>query len=187
MGKNRSRVLRGASVSEEKPKRKKPPANYSARKWQNQENAPDRWTLGRPASKSLSSQILDNNAEQRMIRALDMKMHADKLVGILEKLDSGKLDVHGLFEGVSNQAAINLLSIAIGGDNERNRLDATKHLLALAGHNPAQKHQIERVDPNTPKEALLSMIAGSKKDLDRSGIEIVDDRDSDEDDEDGEN
>lgn len=169
-------------MSEEKPKRKKPPANYSARKWQNQANAPDRWTLGRPASKSLSGQILDNNAEHRMARALDIKLHAEKIAGILEKLESGKLDAQGLFEGVSNQVAVNLLQIAVSGDNEKNRLDATKHLLALAGHNPAQKHQFERIDPNTPKEALISMIAGSKKDLSQSGIEIIDDRDDDEDD-----
>jgi hypothetical protein len=119
--------------------------------------------------------------EHRLAASLDIKLNVEKLIPILERLDCGKIDVRGLFDAVSNEAALSLLKIALDGDNEKNKLDATKHLLALAGHNPAQKHEISRLDPNTPKEALLAMISGSKKDLEKAGIELVDDRDDAED------
>jgi hypothetical protein len=51
-----------------------------------------------------------------------------------------------------------------------------KTMLALAGHTATQKHEITgRVDPATPKAALMAMIRGSAKDLAAEGIEIVDD------------
>lgn len=119
---------------------------------------------------------IGNYQEYEMVKMLDLQKEYHKILPILKRLDSGHLDVSGLFGEVSNSAALQLLNIALNGESEKNRLDAVKHLLALGGHSPAQKHEISRVDPNTPKEAILSLIAGMKGDLEREGLEVVDDR-----------
>ena len=117
-----------------------------------------------------------NWTEDAFIDAYDSKRQFDKLMPILEKLNKGQLDVSGMFGETSAHAAVELLRIALAGDSERNRLDAVKHLLALGGHNPSQKHEISRVDPDTPKAAILSMLEGMKKDLAEAGVEVIDDR-----------
>lgn len=114
-----------------------------------------------------------------MVRAIDSKRRLEKLAELLYKLDEGLIDVGGFASGVSKETIKNLLEIALEGESEKNRLDATKHLLGLAGHTVAQKHEVSRVDPNTPKESLIAMIKGSDKDLAKAGIEIVDDDNQD--------
>lgn len=113
--------------------------------------------------------------EEWLVEAMDNKGKLLKLADIFEKLSQNKIDIVTAFGSVSPAMFLEMTQIAVSGESEKNRLDAAKHLLALAGHTPTQRHEIGRLDPNTPKEALISLIAGAKKDLGDVGIEIVDD------------
>ena len=116
-----------------------------------------------------------NRKEDSMIDAIDMRRNMQRLVPLLDKFGEGRLDIQGFLSGVSGHLLRELLVIAFSAESEKNKLDALKHLLGIAGHSPTQKHAIERLDPATPKEALLSMIRGSKRDLEDEGIEVVED------------
>lgn len=113
--------------------------------------------------------------EDAMIAAVDFRTDMHRLKPLLEKLVEEKFDPGSFFGAVSKFAAAELASVAFTGEKEKNRLDALKHLLALGGHNATQKHEISRIDSNTEKEALMSIVRGAKKDLLAEGIEIVDD------------
>jgi hypothetical protein len=135
---------------------------------------------GKGSGKVGRSQAWDvaNGREDAMIAAIDLRRDIEKVAKIFERIDEGKIDVQGLFSGATPIIAKKLIYMALAGESEKNRLDASKHLLALAGHNPAQKHEISRIDPSTPKEALLAMIAGQAQELQDEGIDVVDDRGS---------
>lgn len=138
-----------------------------------------RTAVGR-GSKNHANRAADYaNYEDALVNAIDMKRDIELVAKIFKKIDDGTIDVTGLFHGTSPVVAKKLLYIALNGESEKNRLDALKHLLALAGHSPAQKHEISRVDPSTPKEALLSLIAGQMRELKDEGIEVEDDRGED--------
>jgi len=119
-----------------------------------------------------------HDKEDSMIDAIDMRRNMEKLIPLLDKFGQGKLDVRGFLGGVEGHLLRELLLIAFSGDSEKNKLDALKHLLGIAGHSPTQKHEIGRLDPQTPKEALLAMIRGSKRDLEDEGIRVVEDDDT---------
>jgi hypothetical protein len=119
--------------------------------------------------------LTDATIEDDMIAAIDFRKDIAKMRPLLEKLVSDKFDPTSFFSSVSKFAAAELASVAFTGEKEKNRLDALKHLLALGGHTATQKHEISRVDPNTEKEALMSIVRGAQKDLLAEGIEIVDD------------
>jgi len=119
--------------------------------------------------------LTDATIEDDMIAAIDFRKDVAKMRPLLEKLVSDKFDPTSFFSSVSKFAAAELASVAFTGEKEKNRLDALKHLLALGGHTATQKHEISRVDPNTEKEALMSIVRGAQKDLLAEGIEIVDD------------
>jgi hypothetical protein len=119
--------------------------------------------------------LTDATIEDDMIAAIDFRKDVVKLKPILEKLVEDKFDPTSFFSAVSKFAAAELASVAFTGEKEKNRLDALKHLLALGGHTATQKHEISRIDPNTEKEALMSIVRGAQKDLLAEGIEIVDD------------
>lgn len=119
--------------------------------------------------------LTDSVIEDNMIEAIDFRRGLERLQPILEKLVEDKFDPTSFFGAVSKFAAAELASVAFTGEKEKNRLDALKHLLALGGHTATQKHEISRVDPNTEKEALISIVRGARKDLLAEGIEIVDD------------
>lgn len=123
--------------------------------------------------------LTDATIEDDMIAAIDFRKEIVRMRPILEKLLDDKFDPTAFFGQVSKFAAAELTSMAFTGEKEKNRLDALKHLLALGGHTATQKHEISRVDPNTEKEALISIVRGAKKDLLAEGIEIVDDQDYD--------
>lgn len=116
-----------------------------------------------------------NSKEDSLIEAIDLRRDIAKLVPFLEKLDKGALDVRGFVDGISPQLLKQMLLVAFNGESEKNRLDSLKHLLGIAGHSPTQKHEIGRLDPETPKQALISMLRGAKRDLQDEGIEVVED------------
>lgn len=119
--------------------------------------------------------LTDALVEDDMIAAIDFRKEIQGLKPILEKLVQDKYDPASFFSEVSKYAAAQLASVAFTGEKEKNRLDAIKHILALGGHNPTHKHEVSRLDPETPKSALMSIVRGSMKDLQAEGIEIVDD------------
>lgn len=135
----------------------------------------------RARTNSNKNRTIENYTEISLIQMIDMKRKFDQIGPILDKLNKGQLDVSGMFGAVSSKAAVELLRIALAGETEKNRLDAVKHLLALGGYSPAQKHEIARVDPSTPKEAILSLLAGMKGELEPEGLDIIDDRENDSD------
>lgn len=126
-------------------------------------------------SRKSSAHDRSNSREDSLIEAIDMRKDIEIVARIFEKLDKGNVDLGGLFQGVSGPIAKKLIYIAIAGESEKNQLDAQKHLLALAGHSPIAKHAVATVDPNAPREALISMLLGTKDVLSKEGVEIVDD------------
>lgn len=118
-------------------------------------------------------------AENSIIDLIDMKDAIRRMLPYFRKMDQKKLDVAGLFQGISPEMAKILTVLAFGADSEKVRADSAKTLLALAGHTPINKHAVAAVDPTQPREALISLIqgalSGSKE------IEIVDDEAEDED------
>lgn len=125
-----------------------------------------------PRQTAYDSSVARENA---MIDMIDFKRDMDKLLNIFQKIDEGKLDVQGMFHGLSPIVAKKLIKIAILGESEKNQLDAAKHLLGLAGHSVVAKHALATVDVTQPKEALIAMILGGKEALAKSDIEVIDD------------
>jgi hypothetical protein len=99
-----------------------------------------------------------------------------RLAPTILKLVNKKITLTQAIQDTSSESLIMLMKLAFSEGSDKVKADVLKHLLALAGHSPAQKHQIERVDVNTPKEALLAMINGASADLQKEGIELDDDR-----------
>lgn len=115
--------------------------------------------------------------EEELIDAMDQIKAMRRMGPLVKKLLSKKIPLEQAFKENSTESFLMLMKMAFSeSTSEKVKADILKHFLALAGHNPAQKNQIERVDPNTPKEALLAMLSGAGKDLAGEGIEVVDDR-----------
>lgn len=127
------------------------------------------------ATKRTAAHDRANIREDSLIEAIDMRKDIEMVARIFEKLDNGNVDLSGLFQGVSGPIAKKLIYIAIAGESEKNKLDAQKHLLALAGHSPVAKHAVATIDPNAPREQLISMLLGTKDALAKEGVELVDD------------
>jgi hypothetical protein len=116
-----------------------------------------------------------NAYENNLVNSLDCWRDIQKMTKLLTQMDKGEIDLQSFFQGFSTEAAKTLILTAISGENEKNQLEAAKHLLALSGHAPSQKLQVERIDPDTPKQALISMLMGSRDALADEGIIIEDD------------
>ncbi len=133
----------------------------------------------RPGTKRANFAKKANDHQNQVADMLDtlaaVKRAAPKLFDFLQ----GKIPADVAFSSIAPASLMKLVEIMGGGESEKNQLDAAKHLLALAGHTPTQKHEIGRVDASTPKEALVSLIMGNKKNLEASGIEVEDDEPED--------
>lgn len=117
-----------------------------------------------------------NQVEDMMIDLIDNKAALKKILPILERLDAGKMDVTTALQKASKLAFAEGLKLLFLSQSDKVKADLAKHFLALAGHTPTQKLELGRMDPETPKSALLAQLAGSKKDLEQAGIEVIDDR-----------
>lgn len=134
-----------------------------------------------PKRKGLMGAINQHKAEDDVIAAIDDLNALRRLAPTILKLTTKKISLEQAIRDTSSDSFIMLLKLAFSEGSDKVKADVLKHLLALAGHSPAQKHQIERLDSNTPKEALLAMISGATSELAKEGIEIDDDRDDDKD------
>lgn len=119
-----------------------------------------------------------DHMEVRLVELVDNVKALRKFVPKLDEYLAGKIPADVAFASLGPAALQTLARIMAYGESEKNQMDAAKHLLGLAGYTPSQKHEISRVDANTPKEALVSLILGNKKTLEASGIEIVEDDES---------
>lgn len=130
----------------------------------------------KPVKKSDLDHLAHDFIEDKMIAMIDYKDEVEKLAPLLTKLQDDKLDPQSFLEASMKYALKQLVSIGLTGEKEKNRLDAVKHWLGVAGMSPTQKHEVSRgVDVNTEKEAMASIIRGAAKDLKKHGIEIIDD------------
>lgn len=117
-----------------------------------------------------------NYSEDSMADYLDNKRAYEKMAPFIEELMDGRMGVKDFITKMNPAAAVNLAKMALGSESEKIMLDAIKHMLGIDGHVPTQKHEIGRLDPETPKNAILSQISGMTKELAEAGIEIIDDR-----------
>jgi len=92
----------------------------------------------------------------------------------IEKLTKSK-DVRGFFQDISPDLALQMAVLAMGSDNDKIKLEALKDLLDRSGHTKVTRHAVARFSATDSKEAIIANIMGNKKDLEKVGIEIVDD------------
>jgi len=101
--------------------------------------------------------------EQMMVEAIDDLRALKRLGPIALKLQSKKMTLEQAIRESTNDSFLLLMKLAYSeATSDKVKADVLKHMLALAGHNPSQKHQIERIDPDTSREALLAMINGAE-------------------------
>lgn len=132
-----------------------------------------------PSRTERDSYFSRNTKEDAIIEALDQRMHIEKLVDLAEKLDKRQLDPSQALTQMSPMMVIELLKLALAGQSENTRFNAVLEWLDRAGYTKVQKHAIATVDASQPKEALLSLIMGAKKELEKQGIQVVDDVNAD--------
>lgn len=116
-----------------------------------------------------------HSMESRLCEMVDTLTALRKAMPRLQDYVDGKISADIAFSHIAPASLIKLVKIMSEGESEKNQLDAAKHLLALAGHIPAQRHEVSRVDVSTPKEALVSLILSNRKNLEAHDIEVVDD------------
>lgn len=116
-----------------------------------------------------------NEKEDAIIDAIDQRDVIMKHASWISKLREGKIDVNQFFGSVAPDVAVELLNLAVNG-SEKARLAAVTDLLDRAGFSKVQKHALATVDASQSKEALLSLLLGSSKELKEEGIEVIDDR-----------
>lgn len=118
-----------------------------------------------------------NSREDSMIEMIDLKKQITTLLTIFERLDKGHIDTQQAIGELSGPALKKMVMHAFSeASQQKVSLDAIKQLLGMAGFTPVNKHVVGSVSADQSKEALLSLIAGSAKQLKQDGIEILDDR-----------
>lgn len=120
-----------------------------------------------------------NNSETRIAMAVDFHEDLNKHNKLLQKLADTK-DVTGFLQDAAPLVASEMLLMALKSESEKIKLEASKDFLDRAGYKPVTKHAVARFDASSSKEEILSTIMGSKKDLNKVGIEIIDDEDNEE-------
>ncbi len=116
-----------------------------------------------------------NISEDSMIEAIDNKNTLIKLAKQIERLKSTK-DVQGFIQDIAPHLALETVTMMLDpGTPSKVRAELLKDMLDRAGYGKVTKHAVARFDADTSKDAIISAIMGSKKDLGKAGIEIVDD------------
>lgn len=115
--------------------------------------------------------------EDALIEFIDFKRAIRHLAPIMEKLQKRKMSVRDAFEEISSAAFMETAKLMFSeSTSEKVKADLLKYVLGVSGHVPSQKIEVGRLDPSMPKEALISLIAGARKDLEKENIDIIDDR-----------
>ena len=114
------------------------------------------------------------NVENHIAEMIDQKDALLRLKGQIARLAKTK-DVQSFIQDISPELAVEMSVIALSGESEKARLDALKDLLDRAGFGKVQKHAVARIDAKDSKEAIIAHIMGSKNELKKQGIEIVED------------
>jgi len=129
-----------------------------------------------PGRKTRMSYVDTKRQEESMIEAIDDLRAMKRLAPTVMKLLKKKIPLDQAIKETSSETFLMLMKMAFTEGNPKVKSNVLMHMLSLAGYSATQKNQIERVDSDTPREALLSMIAGAKDDLSKEGIEVVDNR-----------
>lgn len=117
----------------------------------------------------------EQSPEKDLIEYIDDIDFFRKHRGEISKLYSGNIDVPGFLKQLSPQAVITLAKLAFTSRNEKVQLNAIQDWLDRAGFSKVEKHAFANIDPNTPKEQLISMLGGLGKKT--KSIEIIEDDD----------
>lgn len=133
--------------------------------------------IGLPEKKTQGHSHFDrNSAEDALIEAIDQRDFLTKHAEWVTKLQEGKLDVQSALQDLSPDMVIQLAFMAFSKDvSSKTRLTAIQDWLDRAGYSKVQKIAAAMVDPNAPKEQLISLIAslGKKNKV----IEVTDEED----------
>ena len=114
--------------------------------------------------------------EKKIVEYIDDLDFFRKHKSQISKLYEGKVDVPGFLKELSPQAVMALAKLAFTSTNEKVRLNAVQDWLDRAGFSKVEKHAFANLDPNTPKEQLISMLGGLGKKT--KTIEIIEDDDT---------
>lgn len=116
-----------------------------------------------------------NHIEDRIATALDHHKELKKYADLLERLEKTR-DVQGFIQDIAPEVAASmLLMMANPSTPAKVKVEMMKDMLDRAGFGKVTKHAVARFDASTSKDAIISSILGSKKDLGKVGIEITDD------------
>lgn len=129
----------------------------------------------RPSRTDGNSYFSTNTKEDAIVDAIDQKRFLEKHADWIVKLQEGKIDVSQFLSVLSPDIAIKLAEMAFGADSEKIRLEAQRDWLDRAGFVKVQKVAVANINPNEPKEQLVSLIEGLNKKQKDPVIEIVED------------
>jgi hypothetical protein len=114
-----------------------------------------------------------NYKEDAMVDAIDQKRLIEKYAATLEKLASKELSVDQFFQQCSPSIAGELLAM-IFSESGKTKLEAIKDFLDRAGYSKVNKHAVATLDPNLPKQQLISIIEGLQNSAEMKILEDVD-------------
>lgn len=132
-----------------------------------------------PDHRPLNGKLTKNDSEDYLVESYDLKETMKIAQKWIKDMDEGRLDPQSFLQNVSPLAAVKLLALARSGNSEKVQLAAVQDLLDRAGYSKVQKVAMASVDPNAPKEQLISIIEGLNKK--NRVIEIEDDDEEDQD------
>jgi hypothetical protein len=116
----------------------------------------------------------ENDIEDNLAKAIDNKNTILRILNVLDRLERTK-DVQGAIQDIAPDVFVDLVILAKEAKGEKVKLAAIQDLLDRAGYGKVTKHAVARFNASDSKEAIISSILGTKKDLSKIGIEITDD------------
>ena len=125
--------------------------------------------LAKPTQK-----LVGTSEELGVIWGIENKDAINLTLESIKRLAKTK-DVQGFLEDCAPKMALELVNLALTGENEKIKLEAIKDMLDRAGHGKITKTANINIDASQSKEALISFIKGARKELNEEGIEIVED------------
>lgn len=114
--------------------------------------------------------------EDKLLDKMDQYKALERVMPILERLNKGQISPKKAMELAGPLLTEQAFKFAFG-DNiaQKIQADMVRHILAINGIQPAQKIEVTKVDADTPRESILSIIRGLTKEAREQGIEIVED------------
>lgn len=122
-----------------------------------------------------------NSFEDRMADAIDQKRAIERFMEWKEKLATSKTDIMGFLQGLAPEVAVQMMLTCFDPKvSEKTQFAARQDILDRAGYGKVNKHAVAAVDETSSKEAIMSLIEGSKDSV-KDVIEFIDDEDDESD------